>query len=173
MREEEKEKRLEYMMDTYGNQIMRLCFLYLKDFHLAEDAAQETFIKAYANIDSLKKRSAEEAWIKSIAANTCKNIIRKNWFQKERLPISDNILEYTELKNKEIEQTLAKGIQSLPDACRETVVLFYYGEYSIKEIAEFLGVKESAVLQRLKRGRDRLRELLKEDSHGQHQKSAR
>ncbi len=58
---------------------------------------------------------------------------------------------------------LVPAILSLPDRYREVIVLYYYRELKVKEIAEILEIQEAAVLQRLKRGRDLLKNRLKED----------
>ena len=72
---------LERLMQEYGDSIFRMCYLYLKDYHLAEDAVQETFIKAMKSYDSFAHKSSEKTWLIRIAINTCKNIMRNRWFQ--------------------------------------------------------------------------------------------
>ena len=69
------------LMNIYGDSILRMCFLYLKDYHLAEDAAQETFIKAMNSYDMFHSLSSEKTWLTRIAINCCKNIMRTNWFR--------------------------------------------------------------------------------------------
>ena len=51
------------LIAEYGDSILRMCFLYLKDIHLAEDAVQHTFIKVYKNHSKFKRDSAEKTWI--------------------------------------------------------------------------------------------------------------
>ena len=78
------EQEIERLMDTYGDAVFRMCFLYLKDYHLAEDAAQETFIKAMHSYGSFRAEAAEKTWLTKIAINCCKNIMRSNWFRLSR-----------------------------------------------------------------------------------------
>ena len=61
---------LERLMQEYGDSIFRMCYLYLKDYHLAEDAVQETFIKAMKSYDSFAHKSIEKTWLILIAINT-------------------------------------------------------------------------------------------------------
>ncbi len=59
-------------IQEYGDSILRMCFLYLKDYHLAEDAAQETFLKAARSYDTFTHASSEKTWLTRIAINCCK-----------------------------------------------------------------------------------------------------
>lgn len=61
------EKQLERLMNEYGDAIFRMCYLYLKDYHLAEDAVQETFIKVMKAYNTFQHRSSEKTWIIRIA----------------------------------------------------------------------------------------------------------
>ena len=80
---------LERLMNEYGDTILRTCYLYLRDYQLAEDAVQETFIKAMNSYGSFKHQSSEKTWLIRIAINCCKNIMRNRWFQ-----IRQNHFEY-------------------------------------------------------------------------------
>ena len=82
---------LERLMQEYGDSIFRMCYLYLKDYHLAEDAVQETFIKAMKSYDSFAHKSSEKTWLIRIAINTCKNIMRNRWFQIIQNNLEDHI----------------------------------------------------------------------------------
>ena len=93
-------QNVERMVDEYGDALLRMCYLYLKDYHLAEDAVQETFIKAIKSYDSFKQKSSEKTWITRIAINTCKNIMRNHWFQM----VQDNIdMHITAIKGNPID----------------------------------------------------------------------
>ena len=68
-----KEQRIEHMVTLYQLPLLRLCVMYLHDEEQAKDAVQETFIKAYRNLDSFRAESSERTWLIRIAINTCKN----------------------------------------------------------------------------------------------------
>ncbi len=70
------EQILERLMREYGDSVFRMCYLYLRDYYLAEDATQETFIKAMKSYDSFLHNSNEKTWLIRIAINSCKNIMR-------------------------------------------------------------------------------------------------
>lgn len=76
---EESELDLERVITEYGDSLLRMCFLYLKDIHLAEDAVQDTLIKAYLNYGKFRKDSSEKTWIVRIGINVCKNYLRSSW----------------------------------------------------------------------------------------------
>ena len=95
--EDEREEKLRHLMDVYGDGLKRLCCVYLRDLGLAEDAVQETFIKAYDHIDELLAGEIEsaKAWLMRIAVNTCKDTLRSSWMRHidrrqeiEALPLS-------------------------------------------------------------------------------------
>ncbi|MFR5796846.1 MAG: sigma factor [Christensenellales bacterium] len=95
--EDEREQRLRHLMEVYGDGLKRLCCVYLRDMGLAEDAVQETFIKAYDHIDELLSGKIEstKAWLMRIAVNTCKDTLRSSWMRHidnrqeiEALPLS-------------------------------------------------------------------------------------
>ena len=81
--EDEREQRLRHLMEVYGDGLKRLCCVYLRDMGLAEDAVQETFIKAYDHIDELLSGKIEstKAWLMRIAVNTCKDTLRSSWMR--------------------------------------------------------------------------------------------
>ena len=78
-----REDQINYLMVTYGTSVMRMCYAYLKDTGMAEDAAQDTFIKAYQHLDQFDAHEAwsEKAWLMRIAINTCKDYRRSAWFR--------------------------------------------------------------------------------------------
>ena len=86
--EDEREEKLRHLMDVYGDGLKRLCCVYLRDLGLAEDAVQETFIKAYDHIDELLAGEIEsaKAWLMRIAVNTCKDTLRSSWMRRCRCP---------------------------------------------------------------------------------------
>ena len=70
-------KELERLVQTYQTQLRRLCCMILKDVHLAEDAVQETFLKAYLGMNRFRQESSEKTWLTRIAVNTCRDLLRR------------------------------------------------------------------------------------------------
>lgn len=152
------------LIDEYGDTILRMCFLYLKDYHLAEDAAQETFIKAVRYYDTFEQKSSEKTWLIKIAINCCKNIMRTRWFRYHFVNI-ENHLEIADSNNKIeeliLKDTLSNAIMQLNVLDREVLLLYYYEELSIKEIGAVIGKPTNTANQRLNRARKKLKEILK------------
>ncbi len=154
-------------MSDYGDTIFRMCFLYLRDYQLAEDATQETFIKAMTSYEKFEHRSSEKTWLTRIAINCCKNIMRTNWFQI----IKNNIIESDgnvsdNLINDFIEKnSISNAILKLDLGDRKLIILYYYQELSIKDIAVISATSENTVNQRLFRARKRLKKILMEDGY--------
>lgn len=150
------------LINLYGNDILRMCLIYVKDYHLAEDITQETFIKVYQKLDTFKNKSNIKTWIISIAINNCKNALKKT--SKEVLPFEDLNLSYNEnfLKNETI-YLVSEEVSKLPKKYLEVIMLFYYQELSIKEISYILKIPQATVKTRLKRAKERLKTNLKEE----------
>lgn len=160
------ECELEQMMNQYGDYIARTCYIYLKDWALAEDAVQEVFIKAYRYISEFRKESSEKTWLTSIAINICKNYRRTNWFRKVQVGIEKtetyNMLE-DELINQINQSELLKQVMELPIKYREVILLYYYQDFKVNEITEILGISESSIKMRLNRGRKKLKDDFEEE----------
>lgn len=150
------------IVDEFGNSILRMCYLYLKDYQLAEDVTQETFIKVYEKIGTFRHNSSVKTWIMSIAINLCKNQMRTHWFKRTALEYFPDLTakdSYGEIIEK---NAVSVEIMRLQPKYREVILLYYYQELSVKEIASVLCIKEATVLQRMKRAREQLKSLLKE-----------
>lgn len=152
-----KNEVLENLIQQYGNSVLRMCYLYLKDYHLAEDVTQETFIQVYEKYGTFENRASIKTWIMQIAINRCKNQMRTQWFKRESLNVIPEIAVndfYDEIFKK---GTLLSEIMKLPIKYREVILLYYYQELSVKEISIVLNVKTTTIMQRLKRAREQLK----------------
>lgn len=159
------ELELKRMIDAYGNDILRLCTLYLKDRHLAEDALQETFIKVWQKYSTYKGDADEKTWITRIAINVCKNYLRTSWFKKTDVTNVFDIVGTNANQYRQVDESvdLINAILELKDKHRVVLLLYYYQEFAVKEIADILEMKQSTVLSLLKRGREQLKQKLNVD----------
>lgn len=162
------EQEVERWITEYGDAVLRMCYLYLKDYHLAEDAAQETFIKAMKHYDSFHQRSGEKTWLTRIAINCCKNTMRMSWFRLGRGRLEEEIqaAAVDPIENAVERDCIIRAIQSLKVHDRELIILYYYQELSMKEIAQVIGKSENATIQRVNRARKRFKIILKEAGYG-------
>lgn len=147
------------LMNIYGDTLLRLCFLYLHDFHLAEDAVQETFIKAFRNKNKFRGESDIKTWLTAIAINECKSLLRKK--KGKILSFSNELDDSVKYYDKVFDDTVINAVCSLKPKYKEVVLLFYYQEMKAKDIAVALGISESAVNVRLTRAREQLKRALK------------
>ncbi len=157
-----RERTLERLMKEYGDSVMRVCYLFLKDRQLAQDAAQDTFVKVWKAIDSLRTGDSEKAWIMRIAVNTCKDVLRSRYFRMVDRSISTDELPEAASQDKVSDDTVLREVLALPDKYREPVVLHYYQELSTDETAAALRLPSATVRTRLRRARDLLKTRLKE-----------
>lgn len=158
------ETKMEQLIHDYGNNLLRLCTLYLKDRYLAEDALQEVYIRVWKKYSLFEGQSQEKTWMTRIAINVCKNYMRSPWHIKTEIQeiselIGKEVNEYQQIDNK---IDLMKGILKLKEKYRVMILLYYYQELSVKEIAFVLKRKESTVLTHLKRAREQLKKYLTE-----------
>ena len=152
--------RIEELIDLYGNGILRLCILYLGDRHLAEDAFQETFIKAWKKWDGFRGECSVKTWLITIARRTCCSMRRSFWFRHMDRHVTPEMLPDASQEPDEDQQALTLAVMNLPLKLREAVILYYYQDMSVNEIAAALGVSQPSVSNRLKRARDKLRSIL-------------
>ena len=142
--------------------ITRLCYLYLKDEALAQDAAQETFVKAYRSISDFRANSNINTWLTAIAINTCKSLMRKKSF-RNTISLNESIHIETPQKDFETILTVSEAVKSLPKDLRVVVILKYYKELKTKDIAKILRLPTATVNYRLSKAREILKNILKED----------
>ena len=132
----------------------------LSNEHDIEDAIQNTVIKAYEKINTLKKNEFFRTWLVRILINECNEIIRRN-----KRVVSINESNHEERYNDCYENIdLTKAINSLSEELRVTTVLFYFEDMSIKDIASILNIPNGTVRSRLSRARKILREVIGEDA---------
>lgn len=149
------EEEMERLMAAYGQAVKRTCRLYLKDAALAEDAAQETFLKAWRHWGDFRGECGEKTWLMRIAINTCRDMLRRGWFRwmDRRVTPEATPLAMAE----EPRPALAEAVQALPRLSREVVVLYYYQGMDVKETAQTLGINVNTAKSRLLRARKLLK----------------
>ena len=154
------EEILERLILEHEVSLKRLCYFYLHDRALAEDAVQETFLKAYRYIKDFRQESTERTYLTRIAINTCKDILRTGWFRHvDRRVTAEELPASRETGNCHLE--VAAAVMNLPRKLREVTLLYYYQGMTMAETADILHISQPAVTGRLKRARERLKKELK------------
>ena len=151
---------LERLVEQYQTAVLRTCYLYLCDRSQAEDAVQETFLKVYKGLDSFRGESSEKTWIMKIAMNTCYKMNRSGWSRFINRRVTPEMLPETSVPFEEKDDELTRAVIRLPIRLREVILLYYYQGLNVNEIAEALGISQPSVSGRLKRGRERLKDML-------------
>ena len=164
-----EEQFLERLMHEYGDGLLRTCYLYLKDYQLAEDAVQETFIKAMKSYELFEHKSSEKTWLMRIAINCCKNVMRTKWFltRQNNLENHMNGINDDPINDFLEKDSVSSAIMALNADDRQIIVLYYYQELSVKEIAMIIGKSENTTMQRLNRARGKMKKILTEAGYDQ------
>lgn len=160
---EERERRLEGWVRTYGTAILRACFVCLSDLQGAEDAMQETFIKAWKAMDTFEGRNGagEKTWLMHIAMNVCRDMRRSRWFRHIDLRRALEEIPQSVASVLPEDRALLMDIMSLPDKYKQPLLLYYYQDMTIEETAEVLRISKSTVHNRLRKAEGMLRLALK------------
>ncbi len=158
-----KEERFTHMVSEYQLALKRMCFICLRDPAAAEDAVQETFLKAYQRIDSFRGESTERTWLMAIAINTCRDMNRSAWLRHTDRRVTPEDLALPAQSRDEDALALAEAIRRLPARLRDVVLLYYYQNMTIKEVAQALHAAPSTIDKRLRQAREKLHHLLAED----------
>jgi RNA polymerase sigma-70 factor (ECF subfamily) len=149
------------MMDAHGAGLLRLCCLHLKDYALAEDAVQETFVRAYKGLGAFRGESSERTWLTRIAINVCKNMLRSPWRRLTVLRSGADGLPEPACALEPEDGDVLREVMRLPAKQREVILLYYYQELKVREIAALIKVPQATVSTHLARARARLKERLK------------
>lgn len=152
--------RFEQIVERYQEQVVRMCFLYLCDKTLAEDAMQETFLKVYRAMDSFRGDSSERTWIMRIAMRTCYDMNHSGWFRVINRHVTPDMVPEAAVPFEEDDDELMSAVTRLPIRLREVILLYYYQRMTVNEVADTLGISQSSVSGRLQRGRDKLKAML-------------
>lgn len=167
---ETREAWLERAMEQYEESLLRMCFAYLGDAALAEDAVQETFWKAYRALERFRGDAGEKTWLLRIAINTCRDLRRSAWFRHVDRNVTLDVLGEPADPAQEWSQwddTLTRAVMGLKPKYRETVLLCWYQGLTAQETANVLKISRSAVMNRLKQAKATLRRELEVWYHGE------
>lgn len=145
------------LVREYSDMLLHLACTRLPSVSDAEDAVQEVFLRLLTAPVSFRDAGHEKAWLIRTTLHRASDIRRQA--ERRNLPLE----EAAEQAAPEPENDLLRAVQSLPERYSSVIHLHYYEGYSIKEIGKLLGLPAATVGTRLARGRERLREMLKEE----------
>lgn len=146
------------LLDTYGNSVLRCAYSYLHNMSDAEDVLQDALVQFLRAAPQLENAAHEKAWLLRVAVNLCKNRLKYNVRHQ-----TDELSQELAIENREDLSFVWEAVKSLPQNYRAVIHLFYYEGYSTGQIASILQKNESTVRTDLRRGRMKLRSILKEE----------
>lgn len=148
------------LFETYRDNLFAVAFNVCKNAEDAEDVVQDTFMQYYTLQKEFDSEQHIRAWLIRVAVNKAKNKNRSFW-RRNKMSLED-YMETLSFETPESEN-LFETVMQLPDKFRTVIHLFYYEDYSVREISEILKLSESNIKVRLTRGRSLLREKLQEE----------
>ena len=163
----EQSKLFEDLM-SYREIVFCICLGFTKNPWDAEELAQETYLRAYKNLSTLKDKSTAKGWLFKIARNACLDQVKKEKWRKSfrflggREPARVENPESRLLWAEQLE-VLKKSIRRLPDKQKEVFILREYGLLSYQEISETLSIKKGTVMSRLQRARQAIADMVREE----------
>ncbi|MFF2479977.1 RNA polymerase sigma factor [Paenibacillus sp. NPDC058071] len=148
-------KELAELYQRHADMVYRLCYIYLKNPVDAEDAVQSIFLKLIKAQTVFNDYEHEKAWLMVTVRNYC-NDVYKSWWKSRRVAL-DSLPEVPVWEGSEPSGKVLAKLLSLPEKYKTVLYLYYFEDYSVKEISELLGHKESTIQTQLARGRNRLK----------------
>lgn len=149
------------LVNKYKNLVFTLCVKMIQDKDLAEDVAQDSFVKAFQKLSKFNGKSKFSSWLYRITYNNCVDAIKKN--QKiQTSEIDENTVGESltgDITKKEKEKFIKEALLQLPEQDRAILTLYYYQDESVSDIAKSVGISESNVKIKLHRSRKVLKSV--------------
>ena len=159
------EKDLEELINEYEIELRYFAYKIVRDWLIVDDIMQEVFIKIFLKLDSFEKRSSIRSWLYTITSNQCIDYFRSKTGKSTMLVENLEEIKVVTTYSAEIEAIelfekdwLYHTVNSLPNQYKEPILLFYFKQYSYKEISEALNETIGVIKNRLFRGRRLLKE---------------
>lgn len=157
------ENELNRIIQLFGDNVFQTAFCYMKSYADAEDIRQEAFIKLYISEKIFESDEHIKAWLLRVTVNLCKNKLNSAWYRLY-LPIEAATDKGYEEKAPD---EFIKLLFRLKPRYRITLYMYYYEDYSVKEISKITGLKENTVLSQLSRGRKQLKDILLKEGYNE------
>lgn len=170
------ETALEQLIGRHADMVYRLAYTYVGNRADAEDLVQTVFLKAFANDPSFTDAEHEKAWLIRVTANAGKDALRARKRRAVPVALDERAADAGAAALPEVSGPVTsayeapgpvtEAVLALPPAYREVVFLYYYEDYSTREIAALTDSSEVAVRARLSRARKKMRAALEGVCHG-------
>lgn len=155
------DQEYERIVTEYGDIVYRTALSYAKSADDAQDVLQNTFLKLFLRKKPFSDEEHIRRWLIRVTVNECRNLWASYWRKNvEYKEPEENAPAFSDADHEALYQKL----RALPPKCRIVIHLFYYEEYSTREIAELLHIREATVRTRLTRARKLLKQQLEEEN---------
>ena len=151
------------LAERYRDMVYRIALNQHRNVQDAEDTMQEVLLKLYLRKESFADDKHARHWLIRVTLNHCRSVWRSPWKKHVSLEELSQSIPFSTCRDSD----LFLSVMALPERYRTVLYLFYYEDLSVREIAELMGLSETAVTSRLSRARKRLKiDLTEGASHG-------
>ena len=152
-----EQREYQEIVEKYSNMVYRLAYFYTNSKYDVDDIYQDVFLKYLQNKKQFENEEHKKAWLIRVTINCCKKLWLSSW-KRKIIPLDDEI-------KFEMEENIGlyNEIKKLPKKYRVVIHLFYYEQYSVKDISKILKQKESTIRTWLTRARKLLKNYIKEE----------
>ena len=152
------------IVNLYYEEVKKFTFTVCKNLQDAEDIAQNVFIKLLKHTGDFDGDHHIKRWLFKVAVNECRALWKTPWKSKVDFFVPERSI--VRVEKDEEQDSVFEAVMSLKQKHRQTVFLYYYEGYTVKEIAEITDTKETAVLKRLQRAREKIKAMLVTKTNG-------
>ena len=162
MAQDPRQQWLTEAMTRWEKPLRKLCYAYLCDTALAEDAVQETFFKAWKGYGCFRRESGEKTWLTRIAINTCKDLLSSAWTRNTDRSVVPEALPEGSAPFEERDDTVTRAVLALEPKLKEVTLLHWYQGLTLAEMGQVLRLPRSTINYRLKKAKAALRNALED-----------
>ena len=159
-------ERTDYIeaVDAYANTVYRVAYSYCRNESDAQDIAQNVFLKLFQSDMGFHDTEHMRRWLIRVTVNESKNLCTSFW-KKNIIPLENSDFDQVSVEQFPYKESsdLYHAVMKLPHKYRVVIHLYYYEDYSVREIANILKRKETTIQTQLMRARKKLKAMLKEE----------
>jgi len=157
------EEKFQLVMQEHTDYLLRLAYLYVKDWPASEDIVQDVFLSYYKKFEQFDERSTLKTYLAKMTINKCKDYL-KSWRYRKQVLTNSFSNPVKKARNRLVEEDekleLADAVFKLPLKYREVIIYYYFEELSVLEVAHILSISDNTVKTRLRKSRCLLKDQL-------------
>lgn len=142
------EQNFQQAMQDHADYLLKLAYLYVKDWPAAEDIVQDVFLTYYQKFEQFEERSSLKTYLAKMTINKCKDYL-KSWRYRKQVLTNSFLNPARKTRNRIVEQDekleLADAVLQLPLKYREVIIYYYFDELSVLEVSHILLISDNTV----------------------------